>query len=106
MDMDRIKIVDNEDVYGEIRYKLIKAKYDFENNEKLNVRSRNYVIMVIKKIYDYDSIIYYARVDEDLNTIDAYMSNCVNDSPELMRKVEFYSNLIPTFFNKIYKYYV
>lgn len=106
MDMDRIKIVDNEDVYGEIRYKLIKAKYDFENNEKLNARSRNYVIMVIKKIYDYDNIIYYARVDEDLNTIDAYMSNCVNDSPELMRKVKFYSNLIPTFFNKIYKYYV
>ena len=98
---NKIRIINNKNIYGYICEKLIKTEFDFGANEDMN--SHEYVILISEK--ESNNVLFYAKCyDRDL--LDAYISRNVYDSYELITRIAFYLNLKPPFFNKIYKYYV
>ena len=99
----KIEVIDNENIYGEIRYKIIETKYHFEENIKKNKDTFEHAVIIVKK--EYDEIIFYAKFN-NMNVEEAYMSSCVNGSDKLKNDVSFFMNLTPLIFNKIYTYYL
>ena len=103
MNTEKLTIIDNENIYGEIRYKLIRTKFQFEENIKKNAITNECAVLVVRK--EYDEIIFYAKFYNE-NIEEAYISKYAYESEKLMNDISFFINLKPPFLDEIYKYYV